>query len=141
MAVQALARTAGLTDGDAFTLTYNGEPADTVFGVSLPATVASDDEIRAFITIDSPVEGQALTSPVTAKVSGNVFEGNVNWQLLDESAKKIDEGFVTTSMGTWTQVDVDFGALDPGTYTLRCLEYSAEDGHPMNLDDKTFTVE
>ena len=72
---------------------------------------------------------------------GNVFEGTVNWQLLDDTGAKVDDGFVTTSMGMWTQADIELGDLDPGTYTLRCLEYSPADGKPGNVDDKTFTVE
>jgi hypothetical protein len=30
--------------------------------------------------------------------------------------------------------------LDPGTYEIRALEYSAEDGSPIHIDTKTFTV-
>ncbi len=81
-----------------------------------------------------------MTNPVTVKVSGNVFEGTVNWQLLDATGTKVDEGFVTTSMGQWTQASIDLGTLDPGTYTIRCLEFSPKDGKPGNVDDKTFTV-
>ncbi|MEJ7742157.1 MAG: Gmad2 immunoglobulin-like domain-containing protein [Nocardioidaceae bacterium] len=69
------------------------------------------------------------------------LRGSVNWQLFDEDGTKVDEGVVTTSMGVWAQADIKLGTLEPGTYTLRCLEYSAEDGHPMNIDDKTFVVE
>ena len=30
--------------------------------------------------------------------------------------------------------------LDPGTYELRAFEASAEDGSPIHVDTKTFTV-
>ena len=43
-------------------------------------------------------------------------------------------------MGTWTQAQIELGALEPGTYTIRALEYSAENGSPTNVDDKTITV-
>ncbi len=137
---QALLRTAGV-EGEA-RFTYNGEPVEESNGVRLdPLKAMSDDDVRAWISIESPVEGQAVTSPVTATVSGNVFEGSVNWQLFDEDGTKVDEGVVTTSMGVWARADIKLSTLEPGTYTLRCLEYSAEDGHPMNIDDKTFVVE
>jgi hypothetical protein len=44
-------------------------------------------------------------------------------------------------MGMWTQTPVELGTLDAGTYTFKAFERSAEDGHVINLDDKTFTVE
>jgi hypothetical protein len=139
VALQGLLETIGATGPVRFT--YNGEPID-MFELNdvTPLTPASDDEVRAFITIDNIVDGQTVTNPVTVKVSGNVFEGTVAWQLLDSSGAKIDEGFVTTSQGMWTQADIDLGTLAAGTYTVKALEYSAEDGHPMNVDDKTFTV-
>ncbi len=140
LAVQALLRSAGAQPGDEATFTYNGQQLSEVLGVQLPVTVASDDETRALISIDNVTDGQTMTNPVTVKVSGNVFEGNVNWQLLDDAGTKVDEGLVTTSMGQWTQATIDLGTLDPGTYTIRCLEYSPKDGKPGNVDDKTFTV-
>ncbi len=138
--VQALLRTAGVEQAARFT--YNDKPVAVLFScvdVAPSVAVQSDDEARAFITIDNIVDGQAVSSPVTVLVSGNVFEGNVNWVLTGEGAK-LDEGFVTTSMGTWTQAPIELGDLAPGTYTIKALEYSAADGRPINADDKTFTV-
>jgi hypothetical protein len=133
LGLQAIARTIGLDD--VFGWSLNGTSDDVGYGV------ASDDDVRAFITIDNIVDGQSVSSPVTVEVSGNVFEGNVEWALLDAHGAKVDDGYVTTSMGVWTQVPVDLGALEPGTYTFKALEHSAEDGSVINLDDKTFTVE
>ncbi len=141
VAVQALLRTAGVEQAARFT--YNDKPVAVLFNcvnVAPSVAVQSDDEVRAFITIDNIVEGQMVTSPVTVQVSGNVFEGNVNW-VLSREGTKLDEGFVTTSMGTWKQADIDLGTLEPGTYTFKALEYSASDGSPINVDDKTFVVE
>jgi len=137
---QALLRTAGV-EGEA-RFTYNGEPVDESNGVRLdPLRAMPDDESRPWIEIVNIVEGQTVSNPVTVTVSANVFEGNVNWQLFDEAGKKIDEGFVTTAMGMWREADIKLGTLGPGTYKIRCLEYSAEDGHLMNIVDKTFTVD
>ncbi len=143
VAVQALLRTAGLAPGDSARFTYNAHIVQTLLSadVSPEVSAVGDDETRAWISVDNLVEGQTVSSPVTVQVSGNVFEGTVNWQLLDATGSKVDDGFVTTSMGTWTQAPIELGRLNPGIYTIRCLEYSAEDGKASNVDDKTFTVE
>jgi hypothetical protein len=135
LALQALARSAGLTDG-AFGYSINGLSDDVAY------VVQPKDDVRAFLTIDNLVEGQAVASPVTVKVSGNVNEGNVNWVLTNSDGVEVDNGYVTTSMGMWTQADIPLGNLDAGTYTIKVVEYSMEDGTTVqNLDDKSFTVE
>jgi hypothetical protein len=125
--------------------THDGAPLDRVLyqNVSPSISTASDMDVRAWITIDNIVEGQTVTSPVTVQLSGNVFEGNVNWILvdLDHDSLPVDDGFTTTSMGTWSQAEVRLGDLEPGTYLFIANELSAEDGNPINTDDKTFTVE
>jgi hypothetical protein len=136
LGLQALARSIGLQPGDRFGYEVVGRDNDSIGYI-----VATDDDVRAFITIDNIVDGQPMSSPVTVEVSGNVFEGNVNWTLLDANGEKVDDGFVTTSMGMWTQVPVGLGTLDPGACTFKALEHSAQDGSVINLDDKTFTVE
>jgi hypothetical protein len=135
LALQTLARTAGMDSG-VFGLYFNGGGDDIGYSVQ-PL-----DAVRAFLTIDNIVDGQTLSNPVTVQVSGNTFEGNVVWQLLDANGDKVDEGYTTTSQGMWTQVPVELGDLSPGTYTFKAIEYSMEDGQTIqNLDDKTFTVE
>ncbi|HEY7042692.1 MAG TPA: Gmad2 immunoglobulin-like domain-containing protein [Nocardioidaceae bacterium] len=141
LALDALLRTAGVPPGAKASFVYNETKLDSLFGVDLPVTVESDDQSRALISIDNIVDGQTVSNPVSVEVSGNTFEGTVNWQLLDDGGAKLDQGFVTTSMGQWAQATIDLGTLDPGTYTIRCLEYSPENGKPGNIDDKTFTVD
>ncbi|MGI8433971.1 MAG: Gmad2 immunoglobulin-like domain-containing protein [Nocardioidaceae bacterium] len=136
-AVQALLWTAGVQGEAAFT--YNRKPVDLVL-YTTPFARALVNDFRAFITIDNIIEGQTMTNPVTVQVSGNTFEGNVVWSLSRAGAE-VDSGYTTTSQGTWTQVGVDLGQLDPGTYTVKAWEPSAENGSPINVDDKTFTVE
>jgi len=143
MALQALLRTAGGLVGDTATLTYNGDPVQTVLGVDLPVTVAADDQTRALINVTSPLDQATVNDPVTVDVEANAFEGTVNWKLLDDSEAKVDEGFVTApgGMGQWSTASIELGRLDPGTYTIQAFEYSAENGNVVNLDDKTFTVQ
>lgn len=149
LALQALIASAGITEGTV-AFTHDGQPLDTVLGmlVSDGYVVESyadgawgDGPVRALVSVASPVEGETVTAPVVVTGEGNVFEGNVNWILTDESGAKVDDGFVTTAMGSWKDFEVDLGGLEPGTYTFRALEYSAANGEPLNVDDKTFTVE
>jgi hypothetical protein len=81
-----------------------------------------------------------VADPVTVRVSGNTFEGNVGWQLLGDTGTKVAGGYVTTSQGTWTSVPVRLGRLAAGTYTFRAFEPSAASGRPGLVDDKVFTV-
>ncbi len=142
--VQAMLRTAGVESAAAFT--YNGEQVNLLFGcadVAPSVAVQGDDEFRSLLTIDSIVEGQSVSSPVTVTVTGNTFEGTIAWQLLDASGSLRDESFVTTTtgMGTWGPATIELGGLDPGTYTIRCFENSPMDGKRVNVDDKSFTVQ
>jgi Immunoglobulin-like domain of bacterial spore germination len=148
MAIQGLIRTAGITDGTV-SFTYNGERLDTLLGADVAQGVevlpelSSDFSVitRAAIQVTSPVEGQVVSSPVVVTGNGNVFEGNVNWQLINDKGREIDRGFVTSAMGEWADFEVELGTLAPGTYTFRAFESSGADGSEINVDDKTFTVQ
>lgn len=154
-----LAAADGLTDGAAIkaiqaiilvaddeprvVFTYNDEPLTTLLGqdVSQPVELMSEEEWRAMISIDSIVDGQTVQSPVTVTGSANVFEGNLLWQLLNADGDVLDEGLMTLAAFEWSEFTVKLGDLDPGSYTFRAYEESAEDGSVTFLDDKTFTVE
>jgi hypothetical protein len=148
MAIQGLVRTAGITEGTVL-FTYNGEPLDQLLGVDVSAGVPvlpeqSEDDFgltRAAMQITSPVEGQTLSGPIVVTGNANVWEGTVNWQLLDDQERVIDDGFTTAAFMEWLRFEVDLGTLAPGTYTFRAIEYSAINGDPIYHDDKTFTVE
>lgn len=140
--VEALLASAGITDIAHFT--YNGEVVGS-FGrldEAIPddKPLSADDDWRARVSITSPVEGQLVDSPVTVTGSANVFEANVNWELLDANGQLIDNGYTMAAFMEWKPFTIDLGALDPGTYTIRAFESSAEDGRPTFVDDKTFTV-
>ena len=138
-AIQALLATA---DVPAASFTDNGRPLTTLLGVDVSAPVARlpESDVRAFVSIEGLTEGQTVSSPVTVTVSGNTFEGTVNWRLLDASGARLDEGFVTTAMGEWRQADIRLGDLVPGSYTVEALEYSPADGEVASIDTKDFTV-
>jgi hypothetical protein len=138
VAVQALLETAGIHGRAQFT--YNGHRLDLVLYGSASLRARPWASLRVPVSIDNVVNGQRLTSPVTIEVSGNTYEGNVGWQLLDRAGKKVADGYVTASQGTWTRVPVHLGALTPGTYTFRAFEPGAANGRMQFVDDKVFTV-
>lgn len=105
-----------------------------------PFAPPSDDDVRAWVSITSPVEGQAVDSPVTVTGSANVFEANVNWELLDADGKLVDSGNAMAGFTEWKDFTVDLGQLAPGTYTIRAFESSPANGRATSIDDKTFTV-
>jgi len=145
VAIQAMIRTAQVESG-IVSFVYNGEPVTTLLGVDVSEPVTREPDqgvdftpLRAPLSIDSLVEGWSVSSPVTVTVSGNVFEGNVNWELVRDG-RVLDEGYVTTAFTVWREADAKLGRLEPGTYTFTAFEVSMEDGSRLNVDDKTFTV-
>ncbi len=140
--VEALLASAGITDVAHFT--YNGEVVGS-FGrldEAIPddKPLSADDDWRAWVSVTSPAEGQTLDSPVTVTGSANVFEANVNWELLDAEGNVIDSGHTMAGLMEWKDFTVELGDLEPGTYTIRAFESSPKDGRPTKVDDKTFTV-
>lgn len=136
--VQAMLSTAGIEGSANFT--YNGKPLDSIFGIATPVNALPLEETRAWVSITSPVEGQTVDNPVTVTGSANVFEANVNWDLLNDNGQVVDSGYATAGFMEWKPFTIDLGMLDPGTYTIRAFEASPKDGRPTFIDDKTFTV-
>lgn len=137
-AIQALLATAGVKG--AATFTYNGAPVERILASDASVSAQAEEMVRAPISIENVTDGQTVANPVTIVISGNVFEGTVNWRLTDSKGRQVDDGYVTTSMGVWTEASAKLGSLEPGTYTFEAFEYSAENGEPLHPDDKTFTV-
>lgn len=84
------------------------------------------------ITIDDPVQGAEITSPVTVSGTASAFEGTVNVELrADDNDEPIFEGFVTGSGGPDPGPFSDsFEFTSPGgtAGALVMLTFSAEDG-------------
>lgn len=137
VALQAMLATAGVQGRANFT--YNGEPVERILNQSAAVSRQSDEDTRAWVSITSPVEGQEASSPVTVTGSANVFEANVNWELLDADGQVIDSGIAMAGFTEWKSFTV-FIALDRGSYTIRAFESSPKDGRPTYVDDKTFTI-
>jgi hypothetical protein len=126
-----------LDSRDPVRIIISGSPPS---GASEPLQADPARVIEGAIVIDTPSQDATVQSPVTVEGDASVFEATVSWQIL-QSGQVVQEG---TTMAAAGQVfspysfDVDLG---PGSYTLRVYEASAEDGSPMFVETKQFTVE
>jgi hypothetical protein len=124
--------------------TVNGETVESFAGhVDTTATFerAIDYEVLNPIQISSINNGAELTSPVTISGQACTFEANVVWKL-SQGDKVVKEGFTTASSGCpergeWS---ISLEDLEPGSYRIEAIEYSAEDGSLFAIDSKEFTV-
>ena len=92
------------------------------------------------IVIDTPTQYATVQSPVHVEGGANVFEANLSWQIL-QGGQVVQQDYTMTSSGhafSPYSFEVD---LNPGNYTLRAYEASPEDGSPMFVETKQFTVE
>lgn len=98
-----------------------------------------DFEVLAPIWIDKPV-GRA-TNPVVATGTACTFEAAFVWELRKDGKTVAKGGGLSDQAcpvrSLWR---VELGTLDPGRYTLRVIDYSAEDGSINQLDSKVFRV-
>ena len=107
-----------------------------------PITRAPRLEVQGLIWLLSPSQGSTVSSPVGITGYGTAFEGTISWEVRREGSDEVvADGFTQGgSMGEFADFS-DSVELDPGTYELRAFESSAENGEPIHVDTKTFTVE
>lgn len=97
-------------------------------------------DVQGLIWLLSPKENETVGRNVQIKGIGTAFEGTISWEVLADG-KVVEKGF------TQGGANGEFGefsyqvTLRPGTYVIRAFESSAEDGRPLHVDDKRFTVE
>ncbi len=134
-----------LTDRiSAVRFTVNGQTVETFAGhVDTSDTFMRSPEYEVLnpIQIESIVEGDQLSNPVSISGNACTFEANVVWTLLKDG-QMIDEGFTTAAAAcpersAWK---VSLPELESGRYTFEAKEFSAEDGSLFAIDDKTFVI-
>lgn len=117
----------------------DGEPVEALGGegvvVDPPVDRAAIEDQTPQILIESPLPGDAVTSPVRVRGTANVFEANVSLEVRDESGSVLLETFTTATSGNGTRGTFDT-RLAPsgaeGTITIVAFEASAEDGRPLH---------
>jgi hypothetical protein len=96
------------------------------------------------ILIESPLPGDAVSSPVRLRGTANVFEANVSIEVRDEAGTVILETFTTATSGTGTRGTFDTKLslrMASGDLTIVAVEASAEDGRPLHAVDVRVTLE
>lgn len=124
--------------------TIEGEPASWGH-LSWDEPIAREDplEVRLLVGIDSPGEGETVTSPVRLSGEANVFEATLPWVVMRMDGAKVQEGFVNTSEG---QVFAPWEltlTLPPGSYVLEVHDSDpsgGESNRPPDRDSRNFTV-
>jgi hypothetical protein len=106
---------------------------------SAPVARAPMMDVQGWIWLLAPTEGATTSSPVAIKGYGTAFEATISWDVTKDGVKVAEGTTQGGSNGEFGEFS-DTVELDPGTYEMRAFEASAEDGSPIHIDTKTFTV-
>jgi hypothetical protein len=106
---------------------------------SKPVARAPMMDVQGWIWLLAPTEGATTSSPVAIKGYGTAFEATISWDVTKDGVKVAEGTTQGGSNGEFGEFS-DTVDLDPGTYEMRAFEASAEDGSPIHIDTKTFTV-
>jgi hypothetical protein len=117
----------------------NGQELTVVGGVPVqsPQTRAMYSGYLPAITVQSPVIGEQVTSPVTVSGTADVFEAVVSMRILDSAGNEIARTFTTASCGTGCRGDysvaVSYSVPRTEPATIEVFESSARTGLPVNV--------
>jgi hypothetical protein len=112
-----------------YTLTQFPTVRSVRLGDGEATTRAAYEDETPIILVETPVAGDAVTSPVHVAGTANTFEATLQLRIV-QNGEKLYEHFVTATSGsgqrgtfTW-----DIPLEKTGPATLEAFEYSAEDG-------------
>jgi hypothetical protein len=117
----------------------NGQGVTVIGGVPVqsPQTRAMYSGYLPAITVQSPVIGEQVTSPVTVSGMADVFEAVVSARILDLAGHEIARTFTTASCGTGCRGDysvtISYSVPQTEPGTIEVFENSAKDGQPVNV--------
>jgi Sporulation and spore germination/Immunoglobulin-like domain of bacterial spore germination len=103
-----------------------------------PLTRAPMLDVQGLVWIIDPAQGAVTESPVTVRVFGTAFEGNVVLKAF-RGAEEVEGTFVTTAQGEFAEGTTQIN-LPAGDYTLRAYDEFGEDASLVERDSKDFTV-
>jgi hypothetical protein len=117
----------------------NGQVFTVIGGVPVQSlqTRAMYSSYLPAITVQSPVIGEQVTSPVTVSGTADVFEAVVSVRILNSAGNEIARTFTTASCGTGCRGDYSAAVsysiprTEPGT--VEVFESSAKTGLPVNV--------
>jgi hypothetical protein len=117
----------------------NGQGVTSIGGMPVQAaqTRAMYTSYLPAITVQSPVIGEQVTSPVTVSGTANVFEAVVSVRVLDSAGNELARTFTNATCGTGCRgsysVTIAYSAARAEPGTVEIFETSAKDGQPVNV--------
>jgi hypothetical protein len=125
-------------------LLVDGAPAESLWGHmavgTRPLTRAPQVDALGAVWLESPADGATTGRTVRLAGQATVFEATVSWEIVRGDAV-VRRGFTTATVGGPGRGTFETSVtLPPGRYVARAFESSAEDGRPLFVDDKSFTV-
>ena len=87
----------------------------------------------------APTQGATVSSPVQIDGSGTASEGTISWEVRKNGVVVKSGHTQGGSMGTFGPFHASV-KLPAGDYELTAFESSAQDGSPIHIDTKNFTV-
>ena len=108
-----------------------------------PVTRKAFESAAPQILIESPLDGDAVSSPIRLRGTANVFEATVSIEVRDGTGTVVLEAFTTATSGTGTRGTFDTSLVLPassGTMTITAFESSAKDGKPLHAVDVQVAV-
>lgn len=130
---KAVRRVRLLVDGTA--------PASGHADWSRPVARAPMVDVQALVWLLAPSQDEVVPPKVRISGYGTAFEGTVSWEVRRVGATGVvADGFAQAGANGEFDEFQDAVTLEPGEYEIRAFESSAEDGRPLHVDSKTFTV-
>jgi immunoglobulin-like protein involved in spore germination/sporulation and spore germination protein len=114
-------------------------PTGTKTDVSAPVARAPRGDVQGLIWLLAPKQGATAGSPVSVDGFGTAFEGTINWDVRRAGAVVAEGATQGGANGEFAEFH-DTVQLDPGEYEISAYESSAENGDPLHVDTKNFTV-
>ena len=118
----------------------DGEAVEGIGGEGVPSedlTRADFEDVTPLILVESPVPGEAVTSPIDLGGLSNTFEANVRYTVTAADGTVLADGFTTATAGTGTwgtfSESVPLDGAPAGAGTVTAFEESAEDGSRVNV--------
>ncbi|MDO8363347.1 MAG: GerMN domain-containing protein [Actinomycetota bacterium] len=99
-------------------------------------------DMAPFILLETPWDGQEVSSPIVVTGMSNTFEAQVNYEVLSPAGAVLAEGWfmATSGTGTWGTFDATLAPLPAGTtgeVVVRLFEVSPENGQHVSVHEVT----
>jgi hypothetical protein len=114
-------------------------PPSGVSDWSQPVRRAPMVDVQGLIWILAPTQGATVSSPVQIDGYGTANEATISWEIRQNGVVVKSGHTQGGSMGTFGPFHASV-KLPAGDYELSAFESSAQDGSPIHIDTKNFTV-